>query len=199
MTTIDVAKLLDSMDKLASAYEDISLMLLRKSHEPAVFNQIGYKGKEITDELTQPIPRKNTYDQRGYALFDCLSGADEDEDEDTVIPGAIEDAIEDEDPVTPSTIPCHIEALDLATPDNPFQFPRTHATPRGALKKKQNASRMSTEHRKNGAPGFTKKTKLPRCTFGTRRMLDYWKDDLDERVCWFHQQNVNKLGNRCLR
>lgn len=137
MTTIDVAKLLDSMDKLASAYEDISLMLLRKSHEPAVFNQIGYKGKEITDELTQPIPRKNTYDQRGYALFDCLSGADEDEDEDTVIPGAIEDAIEDEDPVTPSTIPYHIEALDLALHDNdPFQLLRAHTSGAGKHAKK---------------------------------------------------------------
>ncbi|KAI4906384.1 hypothetical protein J4E90_010603 [Alternaria incomplexa] len=211
-------KALSPVDQLLDTHSRKFAKPVYDTKQRPVFRPVDYKGKGTTDERRQIIS------QYRIVLWELLSAiklelshpnspkstpsssptsndADEEKDEDQYaedIP-VIPYAIEEEDPLTPSTIPYHISALDLATPDNPFQLLRTHAHPSGKHAKKLNDCRMSTEHRKHGAPGFARKIRLPRCRFGTRRMLDHPRDDPPREVCWFYKQYEDKSGHNCLR
>ena len=145
---------------------------------------------------------------------DADAGAVEDEDENEYEDedenkNEDEDQYADEDPLIPYTI----SALDLAASENnllPYlqtlkhlqllPFLRTHGRG-GAGKhiKKVKERRMSADHRRHGAPGFAKKTRLPRCEFGTRRKLNHPWDDVDRRLCYLHKWVPEKRGERCLR
>ncbi|KAI4606703.1 hypothetical protein J4E80_010015 [Alternaria sp. BMP 0032] len=178
--------------------------------QPNAFHPADGKGKgTTTDELRQIIsnnrvvlrellsvmqPKLSHPDSPEIARSSSPSSNNDDEDEDPN-----EDPNEDQNEEEAPVIPYHISALDLAVHDNdPFQLLRTHGSG-GAGKhiKKLNDRRMSTEHRKHGAPGFTKKIRLPRCRFGTGRMLDHPRDDPGREVCWFHKQNVDKWDKKC--
>ena len=201
-------------------------VLVFDSNQHSEFHWVDYQGKKMPDERIEPVLRHRVRHELPSATqlsqpdsseiarsdspssndADAGAGADEDENKDV---DENKDEDEDEDPnedpngdpneAEALTIPYHITALDLATPDNPFQLLRTHAHPSGKHAKKLNDRRMSTEHRKHGAPGFARKIRLPRCRFGTRRMLDHPRDDPPREVCWFHKQNEDQSGHKCLR
>jgi len=211
---------IDPVPKSKDAHRRDPDVFVFDSNQHSEFHWVDYEGKDIPSERTDlvlrhRIPHKipsatqlshsdSSEITRSFSPSlndaDADGGAEEDEDENKD-EDEYENKEENEDQTANDipVIPYHISALDLAVHDNdPFQLLRTHGSG-GAGKhiKKLNDRRMSTEHRKHGAPGFTKKIRLPRCRFGTGRMLDHPRDDPGREVCWFHKQNVDKWDKKC--
>ena len=197
MTTKDVAKMLASLEGLASTCERIIAMLAYDKNKPSDSQPSNDKGKDIPGGCAHLVPRNHRLHRRASALLRFPIDMDEDEDEDED-EDPNEDTNDEEDPVIPDTI----KTLDLAVHDNDLlDLLRPHKGGQGKLNQRKN-KRYSKNIIKVWQEEYQlamKEPRLPRCRFGTRRRLNHPRDDLARHMCWFHRHNVDRRSEKYRR